>query len=269
MVKLNEVPVEVTEQVSKALDLLCAQLHGNIKAIYLYGSSIDGGLKPNSDIDLFVILNQPLSEVTRQSLLKSMLTTSSPVKEKSRLRPLEVTMMTYSEIVPWHFPPKRELQFGEWLRQDINSEVFELPKEDPDLAILLTKIRKNSLDLFGPAALEILDPIPKIHFVKALIKTLDLWNSEKDISGDELHITLTTARIWYSASTGDIAPKDFAAEWLLSKVPSRYQDLLLKAREGYLGANKDLFDVKADHVMDFVSHAKIEIKSILEEKNEN
>ena len=267
MVKLNKVPVEIKEQVSKAIDLLCARLHGNIKAIYLYGSSVDGGLKPKSDIDLFVILNQSLDELTRQNLQKAMLTISSLVKEESRFRPLEVTMVTYSQISRWHFPPKREFQFGEWLRQDINSGVFEPPKEDPDLAILLTKIRKNSLVLFGPAALKILDPIPRLHFVKALIKTLNLWDSENDIRGDELHITLTTARIWYSASTGHIAPKDVAAEWLLSKVPSRFQDLLIKAREGYLGVNKDLFDVKADRVMDFVSHAKIEIESILEEKN--
>ena len=59
MVKLNKVPVEIKEQVSKAIDLLCARLHGNIKAIYLYGSSVDGGLKPKSDIDLFVELSEP------------------------------------------------------------------------------------------------------------------------------------------------------------------------------------------------------------------
>ena len=35
-----------------------------------------------------------------------------------------------------------------------------------------------------------------------------LWNSQPDWAGDERNVVLTLSRIWYSAATGKIAPKD-------------------------------------------------------------
>ena len=62
------------------------------------------------------------------------------------------TVVARSEVVPWRYPARRELQFGEWLRHDILPERSEPAVLDHDLAILLTKARQHSLALLGPSA---------------------------------------------------------------------------------------------------------------------
>lgn len=94
-------------------------------------------------------------------------------------RPLEVTIVVRDEVVPWRYPPRRELQFGEWLRQDLQAD-----------------------------------------FAQALLDTLGLWNQPADWQGDERNGVLALARIWFSASTGEIAPKDAAAAWAARQTTS-------------------------------------------------
>ncbi|MFK6421978.1 ANT(3'') family aminoglycoside nucleotidyltransferase, partial [Acinetobacter baumannii] len=37
----------------------------------------------------------------------------------------EVTIVVHDDIIPWRYPAKRELQFGEWQRNDILAGIFE------------------------------------------------------------------------------------------------------------------------------------------------
>jgi streptomycin 3"-adenylyltransferase len=50
---------------------------------------------------------------------------------------------------------------------------------------------------------------------------------------------LTLSRIWYSAITGKIAPKDVAADWAIKRLPAQYQPVLLEAKQAYLGQKED------------------------------
>ncbi len=56
--------------------------------------------------------------------------------------------------------------------------------------------------------------------------------------GDERNVVLTLSRIWYSAITGKIAPKDVAADWAIKRLPAQYQPVLLEAKQAYLGQKK-------------------------------
>jgi streptomycin 3"-adenylyltransferase len=112
-------PIEIADQVSRARTVIERHLETTLRAIHLFGSALDGGLKPCSDIDLLVTVDIPLSESTRQALLLDLLNVSAPPGSGGTWRPLEVTVVAHSEIVPWRYPARRELQFGEWLRQDI------------------------------------------------------------------------------------------------------------------------------------------------------
>lgn len=75
------------------------------------------------------------------------------------LRALELTVVALGEIVPWRYPPRREMQFGEWLREDIEAGRFEPAMVDHDLAILITKLRRHSSALLGPAAAELFEEV--------------------------------------------------------------------------------------------------------------
>lgn len=256
-------PAQIAEQLSRAHAIIERHLAATLEAIHLFGSALDGGLKPCSDIDLLVTVNASPDDSLRQALMLDLLEVSAPPSSGGPWRPLEVTVLTRSEVVPWRYPARRELQFGEWLRRDLLSGTFESAALDHDLAILLTKARQHSLALLGPPAVTFFDPVPKADFSKALSDTIAQWNSEADWKGEERDIILALARIWYSASTGLIAPKDVAAAWVSERLPVEHQPIVCKARAVYLGIEGDDFATRAEETAAFVYYAKSTIETML------
>src|SRR5262249_55693684 len=145
-------PAEISAQLSQTLDVIEHHLGSALLAVHLYGSALDGGLKPYSDIDLLVTVATAPDAATRQALMFDLLKISAPPGQNKTLRALEVTVVVRSNIVPWLHPARRELQFGEWLRDDIFAGRFEPAVIDPDLTILLTQARQHSIALTGPPA---------------------------------------------------------------------------------------------------------------------
>jgi streptomycin 3"-adenylyltransferase len=260
----GRVPTEIAEQVSQACAVIERHLASKLQGIYLFGSALDGGLKPHSDIDLLVTVNASPDETVRRALLLELLDASAPPGNNETWRPLEVTAISCSEVVPWRYPAKRELQFGEWLRKDLLSDIFEPAVLDNDLAILLTKVRQHSVALAGPMADVFFGPVPERDFFKALADTLTLWNSAGDWAGDERNVVLALARIWYSVSTGRIAPKDVAASWVLKRLPLEHQSVLHEARQAYLGRNEDNLAARAEETAAFILFAKSAITALLD-----
>src|SRR5690606_19689287 len=124
-----------------------------------------------SDIDLLVTVSAPLATRVRHSLMTDLLSISAWPGTSPSYRALEVTVVVKDEVVPWRYPPMRELQFGEWLREALQAGQNQLATLDHDLAILLTKARQHSICLMGTPASELFDPVPKSDFTKALLDT--------------------------------------------------------------------------------------------------
>ena len=259
----NTVPAEISVQLSQALNVIEHHLGSTLLAMHLYGSALDGGLKPYSDIDLLVTVTARLDESVRQALFVDLLEVSVFPGQSRVLRALEVTIVVHSDIVPWRYPARRELQFGEWQRKDILAGIFEPATTDVDLAILLTKARQHSLALAGSAAEDFFNPVPESDLFKALADTLKLWNSQPDWIGDERNVVLTLSRIWYSAATGKIAPKDVAANWVMERLPVQHQPVLLEARQAYLGQGEDCLASLTDQLEAFVHFVKHEATKLL------
>ena len=108
---INEFPQQVNQVISIAETIL----QGQILGIYLYGSATMNGLRPDSDIDILIITKQELSNSIRADLTKQLLKISGSVGCIEK-RPLEVTIINQSDIVPLQFPPKCQYMYGEWLR---------------------------------------------------------------------------------------------------------------------------------------------------------
>ena len=204
-----------------------------------------------------------IDDTTRRALFNDLLEVSAFPGESEILRAIEVTIVVHEDIMPWRYPAKRELQFGEWQRNDILAGIFEPATIDIDLAILLTKAREHSVALVGPAAEELFDPVPEQDLFEALNETLTLWNSPPDWAGDERNVVLTLSRIWYSAATGKIAPKDVAANWAMEHLPAQHQSVLLEARQAYLGQEEDRLASRADQLEEFVHYVKGEITKVV------
>lgn len=263
----SAVPSSIAAQISHARAVLHKHLPGSIVAVHLFGSAVDAGLKPLSDIDLLVTVEQPPSAAVRHTLMQELLAVSAPPGASASLRALEVTLLARGQIVPWRYPPRREMQFGEWLREDLQAGVFEEPTADPDLAILLTKARNHSICLEGAEATDLFDPVPHTDVLQALRDMVAQWNEPADWAGEERHIVLALARGWYTASTGGIASKEAAAAWLL-ELPlgdthrQVLHQVLKTARAAYLGLAQDDLARHPEDVAAFIAHARHAIERL-------
>lgn len=266
---IDSLPVEISDQVNKACNIINKHLGSTLAAVHLYGSATDGGLKPYSDIDLLVTVNEHPNEEVRRALMLDLLSVSAPPGKDSKLRALEVTVIVYSEVVPWRYPPRRVLQLGEWLRKDILEGNIEPAMEDKDLTILLMQAREHGLALIGPEARDMFEPVPEEDFYKVLSDAPRLWTKPEDWIGDERNIMLTLARIWYSIETGRIAPKDTAASWLLERLPAEHRPILHKVRQAYLGLCEDSFDADGKEVESFMRYSNKAIARLLDERHFN
>ncbi len=240
MTGLAATPAGIAPQLAGVRGMLVHHLGEGLRAIHLYGSAAHGGLQPRSDIDLMVTVDRPLTNATREALMRALPAHSAPPGSTgSRLRALEVTVVALGEIQPWRYPARREMQFGEWLRDDIVAGRFEPAMADPDLAILLTQLRLHSLVLLGPTAVDLFPPVPASDLRRALADTIAQWNAPPDWQGEEAPILLALARIWYSASTGVITSKHAAAAWAAERMPVEHAAILQRAAQAYLGGGED------------------------------
>jgi streptomycin 3"-adenylyltransferase len=253
---------EISPQLSQARSVLERNLAGTLQAIHLFGSAVDGGLKPHSDIDLLVTVGAPLAAPVRHSLMMDLLSVSGRPGADGSRRPLEVTVVVRKEVVPWRYPPLRELQFGEWLREELQAGVVQPAAWDHDLAILLTKARQHSVCLLGLPAVELFDAVPKADLSQALLDTVAQWNEQPDWLGDERNVVLALARIWFTASTGEIASKDAAATWALEGLPDEHRPVLARAHAAYLGSAEDDLSDRAGQVTAFVRYVRRVIESV-------
>jgi len=207
-------------------------------AVYLFGSAAAGCLRPDSDVDMLVLVNNPLPDELRTRLVTGLLQISGRAGNRNSVRPVELTVVLQCDVVPWRYPAKKELVYGEWLRDELETGRIPMPAYDPDLAILLRQVRESSVSLFGAYASEMFDPVPDSDLRRAIRDSLPgLIDS---IKGDERNVLLTLARMWLTAATGEIASKDRAAEWAAARLPHEQAALLDQARQAYLGRRHDV-----------------------------
>ncbi|MBA5304562.1 nucleotidyltransferase domain-containing protein, partial [Escherichia coli] len=95
------VTIEISNQLSEVLSVIERHLESTLLAVHLYGSAVDGGLKPYSDIDLLVTVAVKLDETTRRALLNDLMEASAFPGESETLRAIEVTLVVHDDIIPW------------------------------------------------------------------------------------------------------------------------------------------------------------------------
>lgn len=236
----------IPEEATQALKLIKEILQDQLVGVYLYGSAVMGGLHVDSDVDILALTNSSLSESTRGELTKRLMQISGRPGESARIRPLEVTVVNQKDVVPWHFPPKYEMIYGEWLREQFEKGEIPSTTDDPDLALLLAQLEKNNIALFGPKVDEVLEPIPWEDIKRAVKESLP--GLIASLKGDERNVILTLARMWFTTSTGEFSSKDLAAAWVIPQLPPEQSALLDQARMAYLGEVIDQWEGKEAEV---------------------
>lgn len=201
--------------------------------IYLHGSAVTGGLRPNSDIDLLVIVDRPTTHPDRKRLVAELLNVSGryPHDDAGR-RPLELIIFDRVDLTTSVYPARSEFVYGEWLREAFEAGQVPEPASDPEFTLLLAQARREARALIGPDPFELLPVIPEADIRRAIGDALPpLLGS---LEGDERNVLLTLARMWRTLVTGEFVPKDVAAQWAMPRLPDIAATLLAAAREGYL-----------------------------------
>jgi streptomycin 3"-adenylyltransferase len=145
---VSQEPVDAAlppEQVEAALAAIHRALGPDgIVGVYLFGSAVASGLRADSDLDLFVVTGRPITLDEKHRLVGGLRPISRRSSRPPGWRPLEVTVVTQSDVRPWHYPPRYELQYGEWLRdEDLRNQLDGGPVDNPDLAVLIAMVRSN------------------------------------------------------------------------------------------------------------------------------
>ncbi|QJQ94875.1 MULTISPECIES: aminoglycoside adenylyltransferase family protein [Halomonadaceae] len=233
---------EIPYEARQAQSVVESVLGESIVGIYLFGSAVVGGLKRDSDVDVLVVVTNPPTFLQRKALVAQLMSVSGAIGNPQAIRPVELTVITVSDVVPWQFPPRAEFVYGEWLREQFEAGSVPAPVHDPDLAIVLKKVIDNSLLLYGKNAAEVFESVPMADIRRAILDSLP--NLLAEAAGDERNVILTLSRMWLTAATGEIAPKDAAAEWAEKQAPPNHAALLKYAREGYLEKIEDRWEGK-------------------------
>lgn len=224
---------------TQALECLQQQLESSLLAVYLHGSSVSGGLCPHSDIDLLVVIQQPMTVESRQALVNDILAISGhyPNDSKGR-RPLEVIIFNHADLLSTTYPARCELIYGEWLRHDYVQGRIPSQAYDADFAIVLANARDQAIALFGPRAQDLLPHIATATIRRAIHDAMPALI--ESLSGDERNVLLTLARMWYTVETGQFTSKSQAGEWAAARLPAEQADILDHARQAYLrGSDED------------------------------
>ncbi|WP_435887376.1 aminoglycoside adenylyltransferase family protein [Streptomyces antimycoticus] len=216
-------------QLQEIVGLAGGVLGGDLIGAYLHGSSVLGGLRPASDVDVLLVSRRSMDERERRALLGGLLGISG---SRNEARPVELTVVVQSEVQPWRYPPTCEFLYGEWLRAEYEAGKVPRPEPMPDLALLITMALTGDYPLAGPRPTQVLDPVPHSDLVRANVAGIpDLLDN---LDGDTRNVLLTFARIWTTLTTGQIRPKDAAADWALAQLPPEHRPVLEHARQLYL-----------------------------------
>lgn len=227
------------QQLNRVLSLVREILDGHIVGAYLFGSAVHGGLLPDSDLDIFVVLSRPTTLSEKERLARGLMLISGSSTPEGTWRRVEVTMTAQSDIKPWRYPPRLDFQYGDWLRSEFEKDNYEPlpPRHRPDLALLITMVLAADLSLVGSPPAGVFDTVPHEDVISAMMSDIDRLRGE--ISSDTRNVVLTLARMWSTLATGAIRSKDAAASWVAENLPAAHQAIVLHAREAYLGDQTD------------------------------
>ncbi|MCD7875501.1 MAG: aminoglycoside nucleotidyltransferase ANT(9) [Cloacibacillus porcorum] len=251
---------ELPEQVTQVISIAEALLKSQILGIYLYGSATMNGLRPGSDIDILIIIEQEMSNSIRDDLTKQLLSISGSVGCIEK-RPLEITIINRNDIIPLRFPPKCEYMYGEWLREDMEAGRSPQSCYDPDIMILLWQARKNSKTLKGMECKKLIPFIPFREIKKAI--QFSLPSLVSNFKGDERNVLLTLSRMWFTLETQETAIKNIAAEWVISILPEKFSLLITTAKEAYLGNQSDEWGTIENETTALIEFMKEQIEELL------
>jgi streptomycin 3"-adenylyltransferase len=249
----------LADQTRAAIAVLTDTLGDVLLGAYRFGSAEAGGLHPESDLDLFGVIARRTTADERRRLIDRLIPLSRRGQRPAEWRPVELTLVVRDEVVPWRWPPRLDVQYGEWLRAAFDAgELAPWPVENPDVAMLITMVRRHGRSLVGPPADDLLDPVPAADLRRALRDEVEPLLA--DLEGDTRNVLLTLSRMWLTAATGEMLSKDAAAAWAAARLPEAGASVLRRAADAYLAGGDEGWASVMPAVRDVAARLATEVR---------
>ena len=141
----------------------------NLRGLYAFGSAVDGGLRPASDLDFLAVVDRSLDDGERLDLARALSAISG---RRAGGRSLEVVVVVADRLRPWTYPPTADFLYGDWLRDQLLATPGR-PVANATLAIDLHQALSTGVVLFGEPLSAHLDPVPAGDLVRASMDGVD------------------------------------------------------------------------------------------------
>ncbi|HEX4204732.1 MAG TPA: aminoglycoside adenylyltransferase domain-containing protein [Ktedonobacteraceae bacterium] len=229
-------PTPVRTQVQKFRQHISTILSDNLVGVYLHGSLAMGCFNPErSDIDLFVVVQQPMSVEIKRQIIDHLLHLSNapcPIETSfvilSGLHPFEHPLLYdlhYSET--WRQQNEREMRDGTW--QHWNAE----RRRDPDLTAHLMIIRHRGIALCGKPVQEVFPVVPAKDYTHSILG--DYREAREGRMSNPIYFVLNACRVAAYLSEGHVYSKDEGGIYGLEAFPAEFHALINQALQLYRG----------------------------------
>ncbi|QYR19603.1 DUF4111 domain-containing protein [Paenibacillus sp. sptzw28] len=233
-------PAEIKTQAANIKEYLINVLDENLIGIYIHGSMCLGCFQPShSDLDILVVIHNKLDAFQRFKLMQGFLALhKQPI-------PIELSILTHSEITPWVHPTPYQFHFSEYWREKLevidaehNLDFWDYKQvyTDGDLACHVTLTNQSGICIFGPEINKVFPKVPPEDFWDSIVWGVDYFIN---LEG-ELLVTgiLSLIRIWSYKENEEIYSKAQAGEWAMNLVPPQYQYIVRNATDAYNAEQK-------------------------------
>jgi predicted nucleotidyltransferase len=249
------------EQVEAVLMGLHEVLGQNLVGAYLHGSSVLGGLKPRSDLDIIGVSGRRATLGEKRELVELLMKGSGRVGSIGAPHPIEFDLVVESEIRPWRHPALVDFHYDELIREELEAGKIDLSTgiEERGFAPLVRMARSAKASLYGPPPTTMFDPVPTHDYHDAILK--DIEEIDRWIVIDTRNVILTLARVWAGLRTDDIHSKDSCVFWALPRLSRAHRGVLERALAIYRCEAEEYWDDVRPQVQAFAEFVVAEIKA--------
>ncbi len=246
-------PLPEADQIKAVKTVLRGMFRDDLRGLYLHGSGVWGGLRPQSDLDLLAVIDGGMSGPQRDRLLDALLRLSGRHPAvPGRARCIDLMVCRAADMTEVGYPPRAEFIYGEWLRDGFERGERPMPVQAADITLVLAQAREQAVAVTGPLVTEVLPEIPADHVRRAMREAVpELLDG---LRGDERNVLLTLARIWRTGVSGQFVTKNEAAAWAIPRLSAVHAATIDHARRAYLGEVAEDWENRGDDVRRLAEH---------------
>jgi Domain of unknown function (DUF4111)/Nucleotidyltransferase domain len=193
----------------------CAAALGEaVAGVILHGSlTLDDYVPGRSDVDLLVVVDQPLTDAQVAALTEA-------VERRRPLAPGRVDLRVVTRQVAASSTPAPPMELSIQITPGSGLAVERRHPGERDLVVELSMCRAHGRSLLGAAPAELIGEVPDRWVLAVGDAQLADWEAIGDDPRHAALTVLTTCRVWRLAEEGRHCSKTAAGAWALERDPT-------------------------------------------------